>query len=159
MEGARGGDAVRKANCQLVESSGGGGISLGNAGSGRSSSKRDERANKNNASVGAVTDSKDFVKAYPPDCTQLQTQCSELAGVWLELGLFTTFASSQHPNGWFDAAISSEQRTVQGNHVPNSSRTKNVFSARTLEMILILQVGSTLLFHQDFVFWWERTIS
>lgn len=158
MEGARGGDAVRKANCQLVESSGGGGISLGNAGSGRSSSKRDERVNKNNAS-GAVTDSKDFVKAYPPDCTQLQTQCSELAGVWLELGLFTTFASSQHPNGWFDATISSEQRTVQGNHVPNSSRTKNVFSARTLEMILILQVGSTLLFHQDFVFWWGQTVS
>jgi hypothetical protein len=55
-------------------------------------------------------------------------------------------ALSQHANDLSAVIISSVQCTVQENQVPNSSRAKNDFNARTLGMVLIRKKGSTRLF-------------
>ena len=91
-----------------------------------------DKVNRSNTSSGAFSGAH-FWKAYPPDLIQVQTHCSELAGVWLES--FPTLLLSQQANGSTDAIISIEQRTVQGNQVPSSSRAKIDFRARTVRMV------------------------
>ena len=62
-EGARGGDAVRTANCQLVESSGGEKIGFGGDGSARDSSKFEAKVDRVNKSADTVTFKEVFEKA------------------------------------------------------------------------------------------------
>jgi hypothetical protein len=139
---------VRKANCQVAESSGGEKISFGSAGPAKDSSPGDDTVNRGNASVGAFINEADFEKMYPPDFAQPHTHCSGLAGVWLEL--LPNLALSQQASGLSAVIISSVQCAVQENQVPNSSRAKNDFSTSTLRMVWLPKHDSTPLLSSRF---------